>query len=288
MKILMCPPQHYDVTYQINPWMTRAVPVDKGLATRQWQALEQSIRACGAEVVLVAPQPGLPDMVFTANAALILQHQVYLAQFSHPERQPERAHFLRFFTQHGYVVHGVAGDETVDNVEEPVPVTDSVTSAPDQTTPFEGAGDALNLGNKLFLGHGFRSQSNCHLQIANCFPDYQCISLELVDPHFYHLDTCFCPLDADSALLWPEAFSPDSQKLLKDNVPKLLCVPASEAKQFACNAVVLGRKVIIPSGCPQTAGLLQQHGWQVQQCDLSEFIKAGGAAKCLTLNLDQN
>ena len=181
-RILMCPPDHYGIEYEINPWMNRARPADQPVAVEQWQALRELLTAAGAETLLVQPEPGLPDLVFTANAALIFQQRAILSRFHHPERQREEGVFRRWFQAHG-----------CDVVESPAGMS------------FEGAGDALFCGDTLFAGYRMRSDALGHQQIAallNC----RMIPLELVDPHYYHLDTCFSPLAPGVAAWYPGAF----------------------------------------------------------------------------------
>lgn len=278
MRILMCEPTHYDVTYQINPWMTRQNAVNSPLAKQQWRTLRQCIEDCGAQVVLMPPQPQLPDMVFTANAALVLRNRAYLAQFTHPERQPERDYFQDALQQQGISL--------IDSTTAPAHNTAPSIADPLPRLAFEGAGDALHAGEQLFLGYGFRSDQKSHRLIANAFPEYNCHSLQLTDPCFYHLDTCFCPLNNHTALYWPGAFAEPAEQIIKQSFSQLISVPAQEAQRFACNAVVIGEHVIMPEHCPETKAQLSTHGFTVHSVELSEFIKAGGAAKCLTLNLD--
>lgn len=266
MLILMCPPNHYDVTYKINPWMTQESEVNKPRAIKQWQQLRQQIEKCGAKVITLPPQKNLPDMVFTANAAFISNNTAYLAEFAHPQRQEERKHFKRFFVSRGT---SIVGDAKLTNENR-------------QRAAFEGAGDALAAGETLFLGHGFRSNKTTHKDIAKTFPQYKCISLELINSHYYHLDTCFCPLNNNTALYYPAAFSNQSQQKIQKNI-NAIAVPQEEARKFACNAVVIDKQVIIPSGCPKTKLALEKKGFDVYSCELDEFLKSGGAAKCLTL-----
>lgn len=275
MRILMCPPKYYDVRYQINPWMTRQHPVDIALAQQQWEQLKQTISDCGAEPVCMPAHPDFPDLVFTANAALVLQQRAYLARFAHAERQGERPLYKTA------LVH-----QQIHIIDDHAAMPEDINHAKHQH--FEGAGDALNLGKHLFLGYGFRSSQAIHTHIARQFTDYICHSLELVDPHFYHLDTCFCPLNTDSAIYYPPAFSAAAQQSLQQHIPHLMAVPEDEAHRFSCNAVVIGQHIIIPADCPQTSKLLTDKGFRVHSCALSEYIKAGGAAKCLTLNLEQS
>ncbi|MCW5588971.1 MAG: amidinotransferase [Legionellales bacterium] len=270
MQILMCQPDYYDVVYEINPWMKKTTQVNRTLAQQQWQALYETIQQCGARVELIPPQPQWPDMVFTANAALVHHRQVYLTHFRFPERQGERGFFKEWFLAQGYEI---LGDDLSFYHEKNF-----------QGSYFEGAGDALFAGEILFVAHGFRSDKKVYQDILEKMNIKKMVLCELIDSYYYHLDTCFCPLNDRQAIWWPQAFSLESQEMMQHQM-ELFSVPEHEAKLFACNAVVIANKVIIPSGCVETQKILEQLGCEVYFCDMSEFIKAGGACKCLTLAL---
>lgn len=260
MKFLMCRPDYYGVKYEINPWMNIKIKVHHQAALEQWNILYKTILSCDAEVNLIEPSPDWPDMTFTANAGLLYQGKIILSHFKYKERQGEMAHFQPWFNHAGF-----------ETINEP-------------NIFFEGAGDALLAGDHLFAGFGFRSQQNFYEQ-ATYLNKNKITYCELVDPYFYHLDTCFCPLDNQSAIWYPHAFSTESQKNMSEQI-KLISVNYEEAKRFACNAVVLNKQIIMPKQCPQISSTLESHGFKVHSCDMSEFLKAGGASKCLTLRLD--
>lgn len=263
MKLLMCPPDYYGIEYEINPWMHIKHAVDHQAAVTQWNALYDTLSSCGAEIALITPIPGLPDMVFTANAGLLYQSKIILPHFKFKERQGELPHFQTWFHQSGFKFWN------------------TITS---NTPYFEGAGDALAAGSKLFVGYGFRSDYKFYEQ-AIYLNQHQLIYCELNDPFFYHIDTCFCPLNDTQALWYPEAFTKETQIRMSQAI-ELLTVPEQEAKRFACNAVVLGRQVILPANCPDISSQLICHGFTVHACEMDEYLKAGGACKCLTLRLD--
>lgn len=269
---MMCPPTHFDIAYEINPWMSIKRQANKEGAGKQWEQLCQAMLDAGAEIKLVEPQPGLPDMVFTANAALYKDGKVFLARFRHPERQGEHPGFLEFFKEHGF--------EVAEEAEEFL--QDGEYRGPS----FEGAGDALYLGEKLFCAYGFRSDQEFYEKLGRTFPYFEeQIVVELVDPRFYHLDTCFCPLDSSTALCFLPAFSPSSQEKIRKAVPNLIEVEESEAEKFACNSVIVNTTVVMPAGCPGTQEKVEKFGFSVVQVPMTEFLKSGGACKCLTLNI---
>lgn len=263
IRILMCAPEHYDVDYVINPWMEGNVhKSSRDRAAEQWQALHDIIKE-HAIVDLVTPEQGWPDMVFTANAGLVLGDQVVLSRFLHPERQGEEPYFKAWFEANGYTVHELPAD-----------------------LPFEGAGDALfdREGRWLWAGYGFRTELDSHPLLAQWL-DIEVLSLHLVDNRFYHLDTCFCPLIGGYLLYYPPAFDAYSNHLIEQRIPaeKRIAITEADAVNFACNTVNVGDVVIMNQ---ITAGLqaqMEAAGFQVRQTPLNEFLKAGGAAKCLTL-----
>jgi N-dimethylarginine dimethylaminohydrolase len=264
---LMCPPTLYDVNYVINPWMVGNVNrSSRQRATDQWTALHKAMTNA-ADVRLVEPQPGSPDMVFTANAGLVRDGIVALSSFYYPERQGEEPHFRRWFQESGFAVCEVP-----------------------RVTPFEGEGDALFEadGSRLWAGHGVRTGQNSHRQLTDLW-DIEVVSLRLVDPRFYHLDTCFCPLLNGEVMYYPAAFDAGSQERIKARYgpAKQICVSESDALRFACNAVNIGRTILLNQISPELSERLQSHGYRVMQVDLSEFMKAGGAAKCLVLRLSE-
>lgn len=263
MKILMCRPKYFGIFYEINPWMDVSHPVIPDKPLQQWNDLYQALEQLGAEIALVDPVPDLPDLTFTANAGLVYDNAVYLSHFLHPERQREEPYYYDWFHQAGYKV------------------------LPQLEHYFEGAGDALFAGDTLFVGYGIRSAKQFYSELVTKYPNWlpgQLVECELVDPYFYHLDTCFCPLNSQQALWIPKAFSTKTQQRMQQQI-ELWPVPEDEARKFACNAVVLGNDVVLPADCQQTQAYLESRGYSAHACDMSEFLKAGGACKCLTLVL---
>lgn len=259
---LVCAPEDYDVRYKINPWMDLGRLPNQALARAQWQNLHHHLIRLGAWVEYVRHEDGNPDMVFTANAGLVKGKDVVLSRFRHKERQGEEPHFRSWFEQNGFAVHQVSAGS------------------------FEGEGDALFAGDALFCGWGFRSDVKAHEEVAARFGIRELHLVKLVDPRFYHLDTCFCPLNSEVALVYPGAFDKEGLEILERSI-ELIPVPEDDAAHFVCNAVVLGKDVVLPAGCPTTYTMLKERGFSPYPVELSEFIKAGGAAKCLCLRLEQ-
>jgi len=258
----MCPPDHYGIHYEINPWMRRQRQADHAEAKQQWHNLKQLLAESGAEISLIQPRDGLPDLVFTANAALIYRQSAYLSRFRHTERQGEEDVDAQWFTEHGF----------------------QVLRLPDKMY-FEGAGDALFCGDTLFAGYRIRSDARSHQFVAQQI-GHRVMPLELVDPYYYHLDTCFCPLATDIAIYYPPAFDEYGSRVLRESIKHLIEVKSEEAKSFACNAVAISPRVITNTGCPDLHAQLKAAGFEPLETPLSEFVKAGGSAKCLTLRLD--
>ena len=261
-RILMCPPDHYGIEYEINPWMNREVGSDPAESRRQWQGLHDTLVDLGVVVDLMDPAGGLPDLVFTANAGLVFGDLFLSSRFRHGVRQGETPHFDRWARSHGLAV------ETLPPGHH-----------------FEGAGDALFCGETLFAGYRFRSDARSHHWIGERL-GVPVLPLELVDPRFYHLDTCFCPITDSAAIYYPGAFDDYGRSVLRGQIATLVEVSAEEAVSFSCNAVVVGRTIVLNDGAPKLARALGDLGFEARPLRLTEFIKAGGSAKCLTLRLD--
>jgi N-dimethylarginine dimethylaminohydrolase len=264
-RLLMCAPHLYDVDYVINPWMAGNVhSASRERAMKQWQNLYNAVSEV-AEVLLIEPQPGSPDMVFTANAGLLYNGEVAISSFFHPERQGEEPHFRRWFVEQGYKVLDVARE-----------------------TPFEGEGDALfsEDGRRLWVGHGLRTLESSHTFLREAW-DVEIVGLELVDPRFYHLDTCFAPLEGGYVMYYPAAFGVASLREIEAfySEDKRIVVEEKDAVRFACNAVNIGLTIILNKVSEELAARLKSLEFEVVQVELSEFLRAGGAAKCLVMKL---
>ena len=261
-RILMCPPDHYGIEYEINPWMNRSLGAVRELAFLQWKNLRETLAGLGVTVEILTPEPHLPDLVFTANAGLVFHDRFLSSRFRHEVRGRESPFFDSWFRANGF---------TVEHLPEGM--------------YHEGAGDALFCGETLFAGYRTRSDASAHHWVGQLF-GVRVLPLELVNTRFYHLDTCFCPLASGEALYFPGAFDDYGQRVLSAQVPKLIPVIEEEAHRFGCNAVVVGKTVIHNSRCPRLAEDLTKAGCQSIEVELDEFLKAGGSAKCLTLRLD--
>ena len=263
--LLMCKPTLYDVNYVINPWMSGNLGKSvRARAMQQWQSLYDALSGL-AKVVLVDPVAGWPDMVFTANAGLARDGHVAVSSFFHRERQGEEQHFRRWFVDAGYKI--------VDLARE---------------TPFEGEGDALFSvdGSRLWVGYGTRTLESSHATLRDVW-NVEVSSLHLIDPRFYHLDTCFAPLGDGSLLYYPAAFDASSLALIEAfySADQRIAVTEADARSFACNAVNIDRTIVMNRISPELEAKLETRGFNVVQVELDEFLKAGGAAKCLVMKL---
>ncbi|MEN9869769.1 MAG: hypothetical protein RLZZ171_752 [Cyanobacteriota bacterium] len=267
IRILMCAPDHYDVDYVINPWMEGNIhKSSRDKAVEQWSKLNFVLNEI-AKVDLVQGQKGVPDMVFTANAGLVLGDNAVLSRFYHPERQGEEPYFKQWFEDNGFNVFELPQD-----------------------LPFEGAGDALldREGRWLWAGYGFRSELDSHPYLAKWL-DIEVLSLRLIDDRFYHLDTCFCPLSGGYLLYYPGAFDSYSNHIIEGRVPaeKRIAIAETDAINFACNSVNVGQSVVINKASDSLKQRLADVDFTVIETPLTEFLKAGGAAKCLTLRINE-
>jgi ornithine--oxo-acid transaminase len=263
----MCPPDFYDVRYVINPWMEGNISRSSfALAVEQWEALRAALEQF-ADVLLAPPAPGSPDMVFAANAGLVREGKVVLSSFLHPERQDEEEHFRAWFAAAGYEVHELPRD-----------------------TPFEGEGDALFTadGAQLWAGHGWRTSAASLARVGDVWAT-EVMRLRLVDPRFYHVDTCFCPLANGDVMYFPAAFDAASLALIEGYYApeRRIVVEEADAACFACNAINIGPAILLNRISARLRRQLESRGFHVVETPLSEFLKAGGAAKCLVLRLSE-
>ena len=260
--ILMCEPVHFRIAYEINPWMRRANQVQGPQALAQWRALEVALIALGVQVEHVSQPESVPDMTFAANAGIVTGRRFVPSNFRFPERQPEAALFTGWFEERGY---------QIETIHEP--------------HYWEGEGDVLPSGDRIFAGYRFRTEYRA-LDHLDELLGAETVRLELVNPRYYHLDTCFCPLSSGQALYYPPAFSDRARAEIERCFDDLVAVPDAEAARFACNALVVDDAVVMNTGCPTTAAELAQRGYRAIESATDEFIKAGGSVKCLVLMLD--
>lgn len=263
-KIFMCPPSYYSIDYEINPWMKLGTDSSNKFAYEKWTEFKKLlIEKLGVEVLTMKPQPGLPDITFTANAALIYKNRAVISRFRYKERQPEEKFFTEWFMKNGY---------HIDFLPEGI--------------CFEGAGDALFSGDTLYAGYVPRSDLEAYPYIANLW-EIRVVALKLVDPRFYHLDTCFCPLSDGYLMYYPGAFNSEDNLIIENEFSEEKRIPVTEeeAIKFSCNAVCIGKSVIMNFTTDRLKSKLKKKGFDSHEIDFSEFLKAGGSAKCLTLKL---
>jgi N-dimethylarginine dimethylaminohydrolase len=261
----MCAPEHFQVTYAINPWMDLDNRVDVDRARLQWEILRNTYLSLGHRVDLIDPVVGQPDMVFAANGGLVVGTRAYGAKFRHPERAAEGGAYATWLTGHGL------------QVSEPEHVN-------------EGEGDFLALGSMILAGTGFRTSLQAHIEAADAV-DRPVVSLQLVDPQFYHLDVAIAVLDdgngdtpADIAY-YPGAFSKHSQRTLRELFPDAIRCSEADALVLGLNAVSDGLHVVLPAEARGLAADLRLRGYTPVPVDLGEFMKSGGSVKCCTMEL---
>jgi N-dimethylarginine dimethylaminohydrolase len=269
-RYLVCRPVHFTVAYEINPFMHVQVHPDPDVASSQFDGLLGALRSAGAEVEFLDPAPGLPDLVFTANAGVVDGDVFVPSLFRHPERQSETPVDVAWFAAHHYRVTPLAGNE-----------------------PFEGAGDVLPFGGGPGTAHGpvlvagYRTRSTIGAHSAlGALLGVPVRTVELVDERFYHVDLVFCPLDERRALIAPQGLDRYGCRVLDELVPEPLWLTDDEAVSFCANSVVVGDVVIMPSCTPRLGRLLEDAGLSVVVAPVGEFLKAGGGCRCLTLALD--
>jgi len=257
---LMCSPAHFAVTYAINPWMRPEDPTDAANAVRQWSELRQAYLDLGHEVRTIEPVAGLPDMVFSANGGVVIDGKVIGTRFRYPQRAAEAGAYMNWFRANGY---------------------------PQAVTPghvLEGEGDILFTGRALLAGHGFRSDAGAAAGLAALF-GWPVLSIKLVDPRFYHLDTALCVLDADTAMYYPAAFDDAGRAVIEGHFTELIEAKDEDAEVLGLNAVSDGLNVVLPSQARGLIAQLRTHGFSPVGIDMSELLKGGGGPKCCTLEL---
>jgi N-dimethylarginine dimethylaminohydrolase len=263
--VLMCRPTHFTVVYRINPWMDPALPTDTALAVAQWQTLHDTYVGLGYEVHLIDPIAGLPDMVYAANGGFVIDNIAYGAKFTHPERQPEGPAYMEWFGANGF------------DVRDPAEIN-------------EGEGDFLLVGDVILAGTGFRSASDSHGELGRIY-NRSVITLNLVNPSFYHLDTAIAVLDCGTAdgggeiAYLPSAFDEASLAVLRERFPTAIIVSETDAAILGLNSYSDGYNVVIASRAVGFEQQLRERGFNPIGVDLSELLLGGGGVKCCTLEL---
>ncbi|MGG7507267.1 dimethylargininase [Plantibacter sp. YIM 135249] len=264
-RYLMCRPDRFTVSYRINPWMHPEDPTDTSLAVRQWESLQEAYRTLGHTLELIDPRDGLPDMVFAANGGFTLDGVAYGARFAHPERAAEGPAYMDWFREAGF------------RVVEPEFVN-------------EGEGDIMLVGGTILAGTGFRTDPRSHDEVRRIY-DREVVSLTLVNPNFYHLDTAISVLDpltddADANIAYlPEAFGEEGNRILEERYPDAIRVSAEDAAVLGLNSISDGRNVVIAARATGFEAQLRERGYNPIGVDLSELLLGGGGVKCCTLEL---
>jgi N-dimethylarginine dimethylaminohydrolase len=263
--ILMCRPDFFTVVYRINPWMDPALPTDTSLAVKQWEELYRTYVDLGFDVRLIDPIDGLPDMVYAANGGFVLDGIAYGASFTYPQRQPEGPAYMKWFGDNGFEVR------SPENINE-------------------GEGDFLLVGDSILAGTGFRSASNSHEEIGAIF-GRDVVTLTLINPNFYHLDTAIAVLDPQPGFenpniaYLPSAFDDASLAVLRERFPDAIIVNEEDAAVLGLNSFSDGLNVVIASRAKDFERQLRERGYNPIGVDLSELLLGGGGVKCCTLEL---
>lgn len=257
--VLMCRPEYFTVSYRINPWMHPEDPTDTSLAVRQWDVLYRTYLDLGFEVHLIDPIAGLPDMVYAANGGFVIDNIAYGASFTYPERQPEGPAYMDWFREAGFDVR-----------------------VPEEIN--EGEGDFLLVNGMILAGTGFRTASNSHEEIARIY-GREVVSLNLINPSFYHLDTAVAVLDDTNIAYLPSAFDEASLATLRRLFPDAVIVTEEDAAVLGLNSFSDGYNIVIASRAKDFERQLRERGYNPIGVDLSELLLGGGGVKCCTLEL---
>lgn len=265
MKLLMCPPQFFRIEYEINPWMSVSNNADSMKVNEQYAFLKKTFLEIGVEIEEFVPDQRYPDMVYTANYAVIQDKKVVIANFKYEQRQGESVLADEYFRKHGY----------------------DVSRLPTNIL-FEGEGDFLRSGNRWFLGYGKRSMKEAGPLLEKVL-EREVIPLELVDPFFYHLDTCFAPLSPDTVLVNPASFTAEGMKIIERSFTNIITTQPEDNKIMACNLICFNKTIVTGQGVGESLkGTLQKNGYSIREVPMSQYIKGGGSVKCcsLILNVD--
>ena len=257
--VLMCSPKFFTVVYRINPWMDPELPTDTALAVAQWQTLYDTYIGLGFDVHLIDPIDGLPDMVYAANGGFVIDNIAYGANFTYPERQPEGPAYMHWFRENDF------------DVRVPAEIN-------------EGEGDFLLVGDVILAGTGFRSASNSHEELASIY-GRRVITLNLVNPNFYHLDTAVAVLDDTNIAYLPSAFDKPSLEILRERYPDAVIATEEDASILGLNSYSDGYNVVIAARAKDFERELRARGYNPIGVDLSELLLGGGGVKCCTLEL---
>lgn len=261
MRLLMCRPRYFGIRYEINPWMDVHRQVNPKKARWEWLNLSRVLKSLGARLSFIPPRPGLPDMVFVANAGSIFGKRFIPSKFRWPQRRGEEPFYRAYMKRRGFRLMRLSADSF-----------------------FEGEGDILPLGKTYFAGYGIRSQAPAHQEAARRM-NLRLVLLRLIHSHFYHLDTCLLPLNHRSALFYPAAFDAASRAKIKRHIPDAIPVSRPDALQLACNGICVGRTLLLHRASRALKAALYPRGFRVRETPVGEFLKSGGSVKCLLLRL---
>jgi len=261
-KVLLCEPSHFSVDYVINPWM-KIGSINKTKATSQWKNLANTLTKLAIKIEIIKPAKGLPDMVFAADQALIKYKNLVLSNFHYPQRRREIKKYLPWFKKQNFKIYKLP-----------------------KKCFFEGSGECVWYGDLLFVGTGFRNSTGV-CKFLSVYLNVETKCLELINPKFYHLDTCLFPLNDTTAFYYPLAFSQKSQRVLKKLVKNLIPLADDEANNFAANSLVTDHRVIMQKGNKNFAVKLKDLGYKTVEVDVSEFMKSGGGIHCLVQTLEE-
>ncbi len=275
--IMMCKPVHFEVTYKINPWMTPDEWAENSLAlalesSDGWDRLVETLGSLGANLLFVDPQPGLPDLVFTANAAIVMDGKALVARFRHPERQGEEPFYLAF-------LEALKAQGLLTQVE-----------MTPESVCLEGAGDCVwdTQRNLFWMGYGQRSDQAAARAVGDFF-GLETIPLELIDPRYYHMDTALVPLSGGEIVYYPGAFSAAGQAVVAERAGRhnLIAAPEEDAARLSVNLVNLDRDIVLATATDRFQSMIEERGYRLHKLPISSFSKSGGSAFCLTLRLDR-
>lgn len=261
-SILMCPPDFYDIEYEINPWMDLSNKVDKELVQEQYFQLKSKFEELGTTVMEIPAQRGLPDMVYSANYGHIEGEIFIPANFKFEQRRKESSFAKEYFDMQGYEIKEIPNEIF-----------------------FEGQGDLLKAGNNYFMGYGKRSMKEAAKYVSE-FIGYDVKPLEVIDPYYYHLDMCLGPISEDIVVINPKSFNQEGLETIRDSFGTVIEASEEDNKVMACNLVVVGENILLGEGITDDLReSIEDNSFELHELNMSEYVKGGGSVKCCSLEV---
>ncbi len=235
--------------------------VDPERTHEEFDNLKNIYKKIGLDVWIMDPEPGLPDMVYTANCGFVIDNLFIKANFRYQQRRKESDFAEKLFRQKKF----------------------KIATLPSNVY-FEGQGDLFFRDGKFFAAYGRRTSKKAIGHLENILGEKIITFMVKKDPYFFHLDTCFAPLGKGKVIIHPASFSNDDIDKIKKNFRKVITVSKKDNPFFCCNIVATDDAVIVGKGMSKDIKrTLEKEGLKVFETPMNEYFKGGGSVKCTTL-----